>query len=222
MFWVCRGARGKLCCRTEPTVCLPNATGPLDEPPGQRVGSCGLVVTLAVNRANSVVTVLSIIRTPARRARATQAASLVVWRPVHPGQLHGLRLRQRCQVRVEFVHRFIIVDRLLPAVIPATGFAPVLLITPTKRVRHRVSIGSVSRGSRWSAPALRSGLLRHRRPALPDAVASLDQTLWLCAYCSKNDSTDPAQLRVGRKGGRRSVSDPSDYEPLNESVTGRR
>jgi len=165
MFWVCRGARGKLCCRTEPTVCLPNATGPLDEPPGQRVGSCGLVVTLAVNRANSVVTVLSIIRTPARRARATQAASLVVWRPVHPGQLHGLRLRQRCQVRVEFVHRFIIVDRLLPAVIPATGFAPVLLITPTKQVRHRVSIGS-EWGSRWSGPALRSGLLR-RRPALP-------------------------------------------------------
>ena len=169
MFWVCRGARGKLCCRTEPTVCLPNATGPLDEPPGQRVGSCGLVVTLAVNRANSVVTVLSIIRTPARRARATQAASLVVWRPVHPGQLHGLRLRQRCQVRVEFVHRFIIVDRLLPAVIPATGFAPVLLITPTKRVRHRVSIGSVSRGSRWCAPALRSGP-RHRWPALPERL----------------------------------------------------
>ena len=69
----------------EPTVCVPSAIGtmksataaaePLDEPPGVRRMSCGLVVLPGVTAANSVVTVLPRMTAPASRANATHAAS---------------------------------------------------------------------------------------------------------------------------------------------------
>src|SRR5262249_30141908 len=69
----------------EPCVCEPSPTGtmppptaaavPLDEPPGVRVRSCGLVVGPELPMANSVVTVLPMITAPALRSACTHAAS---------------------------------------------------------------------------------------------------------------------------------------------------
>ena len=63
---------------------MPAATAaaePLDEPPGVRVSSWGLVVWVGVSTANSVVAVFPLTTAPARRARATQAASTPARRP---------------------------------------------------------------------------------------------------------------------------------------------
>ena len=70
----------------EPIVCEPSASGtmhaataaaePLDEPPGVRDSSCGLVVGPADAMAYSVDTVVPRMTAPADRKRATTAASL--------------------------------------------------------------------------------------------------------------------------------------------------
>ena len=76
---------------TEPAVWVPIATAtiasavaaaePLEEPPGVRRGSCGLVVGPGWKSANSVVTVLPMTSAPASRRRATTAASRSGRRP---------------------------------------------------------------------------------------------------------------------------------------------
>ena len=70
---------------TDPLVWLPKASGtcpaataaaePLEEPPGVCAGSCGLVVSPGVTKANSAVTVLPMTTAPASRNLATVVAS---------------------------------------------------------------------------------------------------------------------------------------------------
>src|SRR2546423_11582183 len=80
----------------EPPVWLPGASGtiaaataaaePLDEPPGEYAGSCGLRVLPEAPHANSVVTVLPMITAPAPRSRAITAASRDGVRPACSGE----------------------------------------------------------------------------------------------------------------------------------------
>src|SRR5438445_12045833 len=68
---------------------MPAATAaaePLDEPPGEYAGSCGLRVLPEAPHANSVVTVLPMIRAPAPRSRAITAASRDGVRPACSGE----------------------------------------------------------------------------------------------------------------------------------------
>ena len=76
---------------TDPLVWLPNASGtmpvataaaePLDEPPGVRDGSCGLVVTVGSKPASSVVAVLPMMTAPASLSSVTTVQSSVGRRP---------------------------------------------------------------------------------------------------------------------------------------------
>src|SRR5580704_4760720 len=76
---------------TEPPVCVPIASGtmksataaaePLDEPPGEKPGLCGLAVGPGWRLANSVVTVLPSSTPPAARGRV---AALAVKLGRHP------------------------------------------------------------------------------------------------------------------------------------------
>src|SRR5215475_3206440 len=76
---------------TEPPVWVPTVIGsmpaatlaadPADEPPGERVTSCGLCVLLGLRKASSVVTILPSRTPPARRMSATSAASARGWWP---------------------------------------------------------------------------------------------------------------------------------------------
>src|SRR5215469_15544144 len=70
---------------TDPPVCVPIASGtiksataaaePLDDPPGEKSGSCGFVVGPGWRLANSVVTVLPSRTPPAARGSAAALAS---------------------------------------------------------------------------------------------------------------------------------------------------
>src|SRR6267142_4229210 len=80
----------------EPPVWLPRARGtipaataaaePLEEPPGEYAGSCGLRVLPEAPQANSVVTVLPMMTAPAARSCVTTAASRDGVRPACSGE----------------------------------------------------------------------------------------------------------------------------------------
>src|SRR5438045_9532592 len=82
----------------EPPVCVVSATGtwksataaadPDDDPPGVRVGSCGLRVGPGSVKAYSVVTVLPTITAPAASSRWTTFAVTLAIRPASSGELH--------------------------------------------------------------------------------------------------------------------------------------
>src|SRR5262249_10821238 len=77
---------------TEPPVCVPSASGtmksataaaePLDEPPGEGIGLCGLPGGPGWRLANSVVTVLPRRIAPAARGSDTALASKLGRQPV--------------------------------------------------------------------------------------------------------------------------------------------